>query len=65
MTKSWAAFASTGNPSLPEEGLVWQQVETAPGGRGQTFLNISGPTPSMASSKAIADRMHIWQSVIG
>ena len=65
MAGASAAFASSGNPSLPEEGVVWQQVETAMDGGGHTFLNISGPRPAMASNQAIAERMKVWQSVIG
>ena len=65
MTGAWAAFATSGDPSLAGEGVLWQQVETSADGGGHTFLNISGPTPAMASSQDIADRMRVWQAVIG
>ena len=64
MAGSWAAFASSGDPSLAEEGLLWQQSETMDG-VGRAFLNISGPSPAMDSSQDITDRMKVWQSVIG
>ena len=30
-----------------------------------TFFNISGPSPTMDSSRKVADRMRVWQNVVG
>ena len=57
LTGAWAAFARSGDP-----GLGWAPLsdQTIP-----TFLNISGPNPIMDSSQNLADRMMVWQTVVG
>jgi len=58
LTGAWASFATSGKP-----GLGWTPVQsdhTIP-----TYLNISGPNPTMDSSQDLADRMMVWQTVVG
>ena len=57
------ALARSGIPLPAEEGVKWQEVETFSDGGGQTLLDMSGPSPVMASSQTIADRKKLWQAV--
>merc|ERR1719450_462592 len=51
LTGAWAAFAASGNPGLGWAPLNDQTI--------RTFLNISGPNPTMDSSQDVADRMMV------
>jgi len=60
MSDAWTSFARTGDPSPPGSNIDWQPMQ-----QGElSFLNISGPAPSMATSSQIEQRMDMWHSII-
>merc|ERR1712130_262996 len=70
LTGAWAAFAASGNPGLGWAPLTDQSIPTflnisLTDQTMRTFFNISGPNPTMDSSQDVANRMMVWQTVVG
>jgi len=61
MVTAWTNFAAYGEPTLADSESPW--VEQTCSECLQSYWNISGPNPAMATSQAINERMEFWNSI--
>jgi len=62
LVNAWTNFAASGEPTSTNVGSPWLKQtcsECVP-----TYWNISGPSPVMATSNAIDERMEFWNSLM-
>jgi len=61
MVTAWTKFAANGEPTSPDLESSW--VEQICSECLQSYWNISGPFPAMATSHEINERMEFWNSI--